>query len=247
VEKRTFTSAEASEIRRLLGEKAIANRDRQKTLRGHLRRDFDFYISNFAADPGGFTASDFDMLVARGTIEIRDTATPDTGEHERPTRARSDEQMTVLPDVLEPGLRVVFCGTAVGDKSARVGAYYAGPGNRFWRVLARVGLTPHELAPSDFAELPRYGIGLTDLARFVSGSDQTVSSATFDTDELTQNLREISPQAIAFNGKRAAEAFLNRSVTYGTQPESVSEATIFALPSTSAAARGFWDESHWKD
>ena len=43
--------------------------------------------------------------------------------------------MTVLPDVLEPGLTVVFCGTAVGATSAQVRAYYAGRGNRFWEVL----------------------------------------------------------------------------------------------------------------
>jgi TDG/mug DNA glycosylase family protein len=41
--------------------------------------------------------------------------------------------MTVLPDVLEPGLRVVFCGTAVGAMSTQVGAYYAGCGNQFGR------------------------------------------------------------------------------------------------------------------
>lgn len=29
----------------------------------------------------------------------------------------------VLPDVLETGMKVVFCGTAVGDKSARREAF----------------------------------------------------------------------------------------------------------------------------
>lgn len=37
----------------------------------------------------------------------------------------------VLPDLLRPGLRVVFCGTAAGAASALSGAYYAGRGNRF--------------------------------------------------------------------------------------------------------------------
>lgn len=41
----------------------------------------------------------------------------------------------ILPDVIEPGLRIVFCGTAAGAKSAAVGAYYAGPGNAFWATL----------------------------------------------------------------------------------------------------------------
>ena len=50
--------------------------------------------------------------------------------------------MSVLPDVLVPGLAVVFCGSAVGAASARRRAYYAGPGNAFWRTLSEVGLTP---------------------------------------------------------------------------------------------------------
>ena len=41
----------------------------------------------------------------------------------------------VLPDILQPGLRVVFCGTAAGRASAKARAYYAGPGNSFWKTL----------------------------------------------------------------------------------------------------------------
>ena len=85
--------------------------------------------------------------------------------------------MSVLPDVLKPGLRVVFCGTAVGSKSARAGAYYAGRGNQFWSVLYRVGLTPRQLEPQEFRLLLQYGIGLTDLAKRRSGSDGVLSSS----------------------------------------------------------------------
>lgn len=48
----------------------------------------------------------------------------------------------VLPDVLEPGLKIVFCGTVAGRTSALRCAYYAGPGNKFWRMRHAVGLTP---------------------------------------------------------------------------------------------------------
>jgi len=43
--------------------------------------------------------------------------------------------MAVLPDYLAPGLKVVFCGTAVGEQSAARGHYFAGRGNDFWRLL----------------------------------------------------------------------------------------------------------------
>lgn len=39
--------------------------------------------------------------------------------------------MAILSDVLGPGLKVVFCGTAVGTRSVQTGAYYAGRGNQF--------------------------------------------------------------------------------------------------------------------
>ena len=69
----------------------------------------------------------------------------------------------ILPDVLVPGMRVVFCGTAPGTASARAGAYYAGAGNRFWTALHEVGLTPVLLRPTEFARLADFDLGLTDI------------------------------------------------------------------------------------
>ncbi|MEZ4771174.1 MAG: hypothetical protein R2844_22490 [Caldilineales bacterium] len=46
--------------------------------------------------------------------------------------------MSILPDVLAPGLDIVFSSTAVGNVSALRGATYAGPGNMFWSTLHRV-------------------------------------------------------------------------------------------------------------
>jgi uracil DNA glycosylase superfamily protein len=63
----------------------------------------------------------------------------------------------VLPDVLAPGLRVVFCGYAPGTASARTGAYYAGPGNRFWITLREVGLTPLLIRPANSPACPSSG------------------------------------------------------------------------------------------
>ena len=77
----------------------------------------------------------------------------------------------VLTDLLQPGLRAVFCGTQAGTQSARRGAYYAGRGNRFWPTLHDVGLTPVRLAPEQYPMLLDYGIGLTDMAKKTSGAD----------------------------------------------------------------------------
>lgn len=153
----------------------------------------------------------------------------------------------VLPDVLAPGLRVVFCGTAPGTASARAGAYYAGPGNRFWLTLYEVGLTPVLLRPAEFGRLPEFGIGLTDVSKTASGSDQAVGRRGVDPAHLAAAVAAASPAHLAFNGKNAARAALGRPVQYGPQPERIGGATVRVLPSTSGAARGFWDIAPWHE
>jgi TDG/mug DNA glycosylase family protein len=151
----------------------------------------------------------------------------------------------VLADVLEPGLRVVFCGTAAGKASARARAYYAGPGNAFWRALHETGLTPVQLAPDEFARLPDYGIGLTDICKVSYGSDEEVGTAEFDVDGLQARIAAVEPAALAFNGKNAARGTLERDVEFGPQPEQLGGAAIWVLPSTSGAARRYWNIGPW--
>jgi double-stranded uracil-DNA glycosylase len=153
----------------------------------------------------------------------------------------------ILPDVLAPGLRVVFCGYAPGTASARAGAYYAGPGNRFWITLHEVGLTPLLLRPAEFARLPEFGIGLTDVSKTASGSDREVGRRGVDPERLAAAVATASPPHLAFNGKNAARATLGRPVDYGPQAERIGGATVWVLPSTSGAARGFWDIGPWRD
>ncbi|MFT3863443.1 MAG: mismatch-specific DNA-glycosylase [Solirubrobacterales bacterium] len=153
----------------------------------------------------------------------------------------------ILPDVLAPGLRVVFCGTAPGTASARAGAYYAGPGNRFWTTLHEVGLTPVLLAPAEFARLPEFGIGLTDISKAASGSDREVGRRGFDPGRLEVAITAAAPAHLAFNGKNAARGALGRAVDYGLRSERIGGAAVWVLPSTSGAARGFWDVEPWRE
>ena len=153
----------------------------------------------------------------------------------------------VLPDVLGPGLRIVFCGSAAGAASARAGAYYAGPGNRFWPTLHSVGLTPRLLAPAEFRTALRYGIGLTDLCKTESGADSGLSAQADDAAALAAKIARHRPTVLAFNGKRAARVFLDAErLAYGEQPRRIGETAIHVLPSTSGAARRWWDEAFWR-
>ena len=153
----------------------------------------------------------------------------------------------VLPDVLGPGLRVVFCGSAAGAVSARVGAYYAGPGNCFWPTLHRVGLTPRLLAPAEFRTALDYGIGLTDLCKTESGADADLSRDADDVAALAAKITQHRPAVLALNGKRAACVFLGAAtLNYGEQARRIGETAIHVLPSTSGAARRWWDETFWR-
>ena len=156
--------------------------------------------------------------------------------------------MAVLDDILAPGLRAVICGSAASAASARAGAYYANPQNRFWRTLHEVGLTPRELAPAEYRRLRDHGIGLTDLAKDESGADRTLSPSAYDPAGLAARIAPLAPGALAFNGKTPAEAFYGAGrIAYGRQPGGLGAIPVFVLPSTSPAARRYWDIAPWRD
>jgi len=152
----------------------------------------------------------------------------------------------MLPDVLQSALKLVVCGTAVGDKSAQRQAYYAGPGNKFWRTLHSVGLTPLLLAPDQYKLLPQFGIGLTDLCKTKTGVDRAIDDSDFDAPGFEERIKRFAPQFLCFNGKTAAKVWLGvRDVNYGWCDIAIGSTRVFIAPSTSGAANGSWDENLW--
>ena len=156
----------------------------------------------------------------------------------------------VLPDVLDHGLILVFCGTAASDISARVGAYYANPTNAFWRTLHTIGMTPRLLQPTDFRDLLELKIGLTDLAKFTAGSDRTLKGRDFRRGRLRESICRFQPQIMAFTSKAAWRAWMGMSsrvaVSYGWQKEELEITRFYVLPSPSGAARRYWDLKPWQ-
>ena len=153
----------------------------------------------------------------------------------------------ILPDVLAPGLHLVLCGTAPSRASKEAQAYYAKPGNRFWPTLHAVGLTPVRLKPSEYPEIVRFGLGLTDLCKTEWGSDAELSRTAFDVPGLTAKIEQFRPAAVAFDSKTAGRGFLGRPVSYGLQPETVGGTLLFVLPSPSGRAGSYWDIRPWRE
>ncbi len=155
----------------------------------------------------------------------------------------------MLPDILTHNLSVIFCGTAAGNASAERGHYYSGPGNKFWKTLHDIGLTPKRLTPEEDRTLPSYGIGLTDLVKDVSGMDKNIPQDAFSRHKLEETIANWRPRAVAFNGKKAALEALNvKKIDYGlVTPSALKHVNVWVLPSTSGAANGFWDIKPWLD
>ena len=155
-----------------------------------------------------------------------------------------------VPDLLASGLKVVFCGTALGRVSAEKQAYYANPGNFFWRGLHDTGLTPERIKPQDYARLLDYGIGLTDLCKAHFGNDNQLPADAFDAGALRTKIALYQPDVLAFTSKTGAGVFLNRPtgrIPLGFQPEQVGRTRIFVLPSPSGQARVYWNPQVWQD
>jgi len=154
--------------------------------------------------------------------------------------------MYLVPDLLAPNLKLVFCGTAPSAISAREKAYYANPGNQFWPTLHRVGITPRRFTPGEYPALLELGIGLTDLCKTVSGNDDELPPAALDREALADKIRRYQPGLVAFTSKNAAAIYLGRKSEYGLQQDRLGDTRFYVCCSTSGRARRFWQEDIWK-
>jgi TDG/mug DNA glycosylase family protein len=155
-----------------------------------------------------------------------------------------------LPDQLQENLRLVFVGTAASTRSADVGHYYAHPGNRFWRTIHQVGLTPRRFEPCEFPALLELGIGFTDLCKSGAGMDREALAFPVDIPAFNEKMRRYRPKTIAFTSKKAASLFYGKPtnmVVLGRQPSSENFPEIFVLASPSGAASGSWSVLPWQE
>jgi double-stranded uracil-DNA glycosylase len=140
-----------------------------------------------------------------------------------------------LPDYLRRGLELVIVGLNPGERSARVGHYYAGRGNTFWDLLYESGLTPERLRPEEDARVLEFGLGLTDVVKCGSKSASDLGAEDFRRGlaRLRACLHRAGPRVVAFNGKLGCEKFIGHPAKLGWQRERFEGMRIFVLPSTS--------------
>ncbi|CAM3481138.1 G/U mismatch-specific DNA glycosylase [Kibdelosporangium persicum] len=144
--------------------------------------------------------------------------------------------MTVVPDVVAPGLSVLFCGINPGLLSARRGQHFARPGNRFWPALHLSGFTPRQLRPAEQFTLLEYGLGITNMVARPSATAAELSTQEFvdGAGILTGLAEKYAPQTVAVVGIGAYRMGFGRpKATVGPQPETLGPSRIWVLPNPS--------------
>src|ERR1019366_3874186 len=106
--------------------------------------------------------------------------------------------MRTLPDYLRPGMKLVIVGCNPGDRSARVGHYYAGRGNEFWPLLYDSRVLPELLKHRDEKRMSEFGMGLTDLVKRPTRGEEELQREEFAEGRivLSQKLEQCAPQVI---------------------------------------------------
>ncbi len=155
----------------------------------------------------------------------------------KPTKAQLAAAIHLtVPDLIAPGLRVLFCGINPGLYTAAIGHHFGRPGNRFWPALYGAGFTPRLFAPWEERELLSLGIGITNL-----GQRTTATAAELSLEEYVagaERLRALTtryqPGVIAFLGIGAyRSAFARPRAALGLQPERFGDTAHWLLPSPS--------------
>jgi TDG/mug DNA glycosylase family protein len=148
----------------------------------------------------------------------------------------------MIPDVVGPGLRVLFSGINPSLYSAATGHHFARPGNRFWPALHRSGFTSRLLHPSEQWSLPAEGLGITNVvARATARADE------LSPDELVEGGKQLAelvalcqPRYLAILGVTAYRAaFGFPKAGMGPQDHKISGVPVWVLPNPSGL------NAHW--
>lgn len=141
-----------------------------------------------------------------------------------------------VPDLIAPGLSVLFCGINPGLYSGATGLHFARPGNRFWRALHAGGFTDRVLAPWEGHLLLESGYGITALVRRATATAAELRDDEFVAGRraLERKIRRYRPQWVAVLGLGAYRVgFARPQAVVGRQPESIGGSRLWVLPNPS--------------
>ena len=141
-----------------------------------------------------------------------------------------------IPDLIGPGLKVLFSGINPSLYSAATGHHFARPGNRFWPTLHRSGFTDRQLHPSEQFGLPALGLGITNVvARATARADELSPVELVEGGAtLAALVATWRPRVLAVLGVTAYRAaFARPKASVGLQPDRFGDTAVWVLPNPS--------------
>lgn len=146
----------------------------------------------------------------------------------------------MVKDIIDSGLRVLFCGINPGLSSSSLGYPFAHPANRFWKVLHLAGFTERQLKPEEAAQMLDFRCGVTKLVErpTVQASEVTLQELRSGGQALIEKVERYKPAALAVLGKQAFERGLGqRGATWGKQTYMIGDTEVWVLPNPSGLSR----------
>ena len=149
-------------------------------------------------------------------------------------RDRGDWSQLRLKDRIAPGVRVLFVGINPGVRSAQTDhGHFAGPSNRFWKLLFESRLVPQALTFLEDGRLPEFGFGITNLVARPSPGIDDLKPAEYlgGWTILQEKIRTFRPAVVALVGVTLYRAIRplveeaggrlrkSRPIALGFQPE----------------------------
>jgi len=140
-----------------------------------------------------------------------------------------------LPDVIKPGLDVLFCGINPGLYSAATGYHFARPGNRFWPALHGAGFTPRQLRPEEQWDLLDVGLGVTNVVSRASARADELGQEELRVggERLVELVREHEPKVLAVLGISAYRAAFGAAKAGVGEQDGIGATRVWVLPNPS--------------
>jgi double-stranded uracil-DNA glycosylase len=180
------------------------------------------------------TASELAVIATQSGSQLPSLSTSGSW---KPTR---DQQLAAVrkrvPDLIAPGLKVLFCGINPGLYSAAVGHHFAGPGNLLYPTLFATGFTPRLLTAFDEPELLRLGYGVTNMVTRPSAGAEDIEKAELirGARALRRKVLQFKPRFLAVLGLVAyRQGFENNKAQVGRQEETIGDTIVWLLPNPS--------------
>lgn len=141
-----------------------------------------------------------------------------------------------VPDLIDHGLDIVFCGINPGLYSGATGRHFAKPGNRFWKVLHQAGFTNRQLQPWEEDELLASGYGVICFChRTTARADELSREEVVEGGErVVKTIEKYRPRILAVLGLGAYRmAYNKKEAGLGLQDKTIGDTRVWLLPNPS--------------